>query len=89
MTSVLHEMKIAVKNGPRCLLQAPEANRAGEVAVGSSWPGASAKPLGLQAWRYGSQEIGRRQPPVIRKRNSWFINSNPSLSSLNLRVFFE
>lgn len=53
LTAVLDAKNVAMKVGPRSLLQAPEANRSGEVALCPQWTGASAKPLGSQAWWWG------------------------------------
>ena len=50
LTTILDEKNGAVKKGSRSLLQVPEANGADKVAFCPSWTGASAKPLGLQAW---------------------------------------
>ena len=56
LTAALDEKNVTMKNGPRPLLQAPEANG----ALCLLWTGGSGQPLGLQArWCGGKGGVGR------------------------------
>ena len=58
LTAILDEKNVVMKNGPRSLLQGPEANGADKVALCPPWTGASSKASwapGLVVWGKGGR----------------------------------